>query len=379
MKKHFSLLFPLIAGLLSIAAVFGLPFGLFLLQPMLPSHPAVVTIAPGTSFSRIADRLESENNISSAFNLKILALLRGDARNVQAGQYNFAAASRPGRVLDRLTAGDVRRLRLTLPEGLTMVQIAERLRQAGYQDHETFLQLARDPAFIQQLGIDAATLEGYLFPNTYSFGARLPARHLLRFMVSLCFERLSPELLTQADKLGLNRHALITLASIIQRETARRSEMPIIAAVFHNRLRRGMPLQADPTVIYGLAHFNGNLTRRDLRTPTPYNTYTRRGLPAGPIANPGGAALHAAAHPAEVDYLYFVSRGNGRHQFSHTLREHNRAVRRYQLRRVARAEDRRPATDENDADPAVKKAPATASEPPAAAPPTTEIPAADNG
>jgi UPF0755 protein len=370
MNKRFSLLFPLVAGLLSIAAVFGLPFGLFLLQPMLPSRPTVITIAPGTSFSQVAARLEAENIVSSAFNLKILALLRGDARNVQAGQYNFAATARPGRVLERLTAGDVQRLRLTLPEGLTMVQIAERLRQAGYLDHEAFLQLACDRAFIQALGIDAPTLEGYLFPDTYSFGARLPARHLIRFMVNQCFERLTPELLTQAEKLGLDRQGLITLASIIQRETAKRSEMPLIAAVFHNRLRRGMPLQADPTVIYGLEHFNGNLTRRDLRTPTPYNTYTRRGLPVGPIANPGTRALRAAAHPAKVNYLYFVSRGNGSHQFSRTLRDHNRAVYRYQLRRVARADDSAPPAGQDDAERSADSGPAPETDAPAGPPVT---------
>jgi UPF0755 protein len=163
-------------------------------------------------------------------------------------------------------------------------------------------------------------------------------------MVDQFNKHLAQSWLDAAKSHGLNQHQWVTLASIIQKETARTSEMPVISAVFHNRLRRNMPLQADPTVIYGIENFNGNLTRRDLRTHTPYNTYTQRGLPAGPIANPGAKALRAAANPADLPYLYFVSRGNGTHQFSRTLREHNAAVRQFQLRHVAQA-------DSHDAEP----------------------------
>jgi UPF0755 protein len=152
-------------------------------------------------------------------------------------------------------------------------------------------------------------------------------------MVRQFESRLAPELLEGAAKIGLDRHRLVTLASIIQKEAGTTSEMPVIAAVFHNRLRRKMPLQADPTVIYGIANFNGNITRKDLRTPTPYNTYRIAGLPPGPIASPGADALRAAAFPAKADYLYFVARGDGTHAFSKDLREHNRAVRHYQLKR----------------------------------------------
>lgn len=326
------------AVVLTATLVFGLPFGLFVLRPILPQAPTIITVEPGQPFSRIASNLERQGIVSSAFNLKILATLRGAARQVQAGDFNFAAATRPGQVLDRLIAGDTLRLRVTLPEGLTTAQIAERLEQAGYTDHKEFLRLATDPAFAHKLGIDAPTLEGYLFPETYRFGANLPSRHLLRFMVDQFKKHLPQQVLESAEALGLDRHQLVTMASIIQKETARKSEMPVISAVFHNRLKRNMPLQADPTVIYGIENFNGNLTRRDLRTHTPYNTYTQRGLPIGPIANPGARALRAAANPANVSYLYFVSKGNGSHQFSRTLREHNAAVRRFQLRHVAKVE-----------------------------------------
>jgi len=334
-----------VAVLVSAAFVFGMPLGLFIFRPVLPQQPKIISIQKGQSFNQIAKKLEREGIVSSAFNLKILATLRGDARHIQAGDFNFAAASRPGRVLDRLIQGDTLRLRVTLPEGLTAVQIAERLAQAGYTDHEEFLRLAMDPAFAQKLGIDAPSLEGYLFPETYRFGVNLPSRHLLRFMVDQFNKHLSKDLLEKAETQGLSLHQVVTLASIIQKETAKRSEMPIISAVFHNRLKRNMPLQADPTVIYGIENFNGNLTRRDLRTHTPYNTYTQRGLPAGPIANPGARALQAATSPANVPYLYFVSRGNGSHQFSRTLREHNNAVRQFQLH-IAQADAE---NDENDA------------------------------
>lgn len=337
MKKR-SLIFSGTICLIAASLVFGLPLGLFVLSPVLPPQPKIITVAPGESFGQVAVKLQREGIISSAFNFKILATLRGSARHIQAGDFNFAAASRPGRVLDRLTKGDTLRLRVTIPEGLTIVQITERLAEAGYSDSDEFLRLATDPAFAGKLGIEADSLEGYLFPETYRFGINLPARHLVRFMVDQYRKHMPQELLDAAAAHGMDQHQVVTLASIIQKETAKISEMPIISAVFHNRLKRNMPLQADPTVIYGIENFNGNLTRRDLRTHTPYNTYTQRGLPAGPIANPGARALRAAANPSGTPYLYFVAKGDGSHKFSRTLREHNEAVQRYQLRRVARAD-----------------------------------------
>ncbi len=152
-------------------------------------------------------------------------------------------------------------------------------------------------------------------------------------MVGQLKKHLSPAILVKADELGLDRHELLTLASIIQKEAGNVMEMPLISAVFHNRLKRGIALQADPTVIYGIADFDGNLTRKHLETPTPYNTYRKRGLPPGPIASPGQFALRAAVNPADTKSLYFVAKGDGTHEFSATLKEHNRAVRRYQLRR----------------------------------------------
>jgi UPF0755 protein len=320
-------------ALLLLAAVPLLEFGLFLLRPAAPAAPAAVELPPGTSLAEVARRLEAQGVVRSAAGFRLLARLRGASRAVQAGTYDFAAPATPGEVLGRLVAGDVRRLRLTIPEGWTLREIAARVEAGGLGSARTFLRLANDPQFIASLGISAASLEGYLFPETYLIAAGTPEERLIRTMVEQLRSRLAPDLIEGAAKAGLDLHDLLTLASIIQKEAGSREEMPLISAVFHNRLKRGMRLQADPTVIYGLARFNGNLTRRDLTTPTPYNTYSIAGLPPGPIASPGEEALRAAAFPASAGYLYFVARGDGTHVFSLTLPEHNRAVRRYQLRR----------------------------------------------
>lgn len=319
--------------LLCLAAGVGLRFALFLRTPVAPPAARTITVPAGASFAAVAERLAEEGVVSDLFWLKALSRLRGDARQVQAGEYDFREAASPDTVLDRLVAGDVRRYRFTVPEGLNLREIAAKLDEEGRGDGAVFLKLARDPALIAALGIDATTLEGYLFPETYTLIASSTERDLLLAMVEQFRARLTPELIAAAAGSGLDRHQLVTLASIVQKEAGNREEMPRIAAVFHNRLKRRMPLQADPTVIYGIADFDGNLTREHLKTPTPYNTYRIAGLPPGPITSPGEDALRAAAQPAESDELYFVARGDGTHVFSRTLKEHNRMVRRYQLRR----------------------------------------------
>jgi UPF0755 protein len=319
--------------LLALTAGAGLRFAWFLRQPVEPPAPRLVAVPPGASFAGVAARLEAEGVIASAFQFRILSRLRGDARQIKAGEYGFMAPAGPGTVLDRLIAGDVRRLKFTVPEGLNLAEIAAKLDREGRGDKTVFLALARDPAFIATLGLDVPSLEGYLFPETYTLESGTSEKRLIRAMVEQFRTRLAPKLEAAAAERGLDPHQLVTLASIIQKEAGNEEEMPLVSAVFHNRLRLRMPLQADPTVIYGIADFDGNLTRKHLNTPSPYNTYRMRGLPSGPIASPGEKALRAAAAPAAVDYLYFVSRGDGTHVFTGTLKEHNSMVRRYQLRR----------------------------------------------
>jgi UPF0755 protein len=320
-------------GLLIAALVPAVRWALFLHRPVLREPGITVVVPPGAAFGSVAVQLEQSGIVSSAAGFKTLARLRGVTGKIQAGEYLFQKPAPPGRVLDRLLAGDIIRLQLTVPEGFSLREIAARLTSAEFVDTAAFLPLATDPEYIRTLGINADSLEGYLFPETYTFGSRTTSRELLRAMVAQFKKRTPADLLQQAKKHGLNRHQLVTLASIIQKEAGSNEEMPLISAVFHNRLKKGMPLQADPTVIYGIEEFDGNLTRRHLLEPTPYNTYRMTGLPPGPIANPGSEALQAAADPAPVDYLYFVARGDGSHQFSSTLAEHNAAVRHFQLKR----------------------------------------------
>ncbi len=330
MKRR--LFFCIIALILSPLLIGGGSYALFLQKSVSPPAPITISIARGSSFGAVARNLYDAGIVSNVFGIKLLARLRGDAAAIQAGDYLFAEPATPGQILDRLVAGDVQLHRLTIPEGFSIKEIAERLQGSAFQDSATFLSLTREPAFINELGIKAVSLEGYLFPETYTFDSRTNSRQLIKAMVDQCLAELTPVLLAKAKEQNLNRHQLLTLASIIQKEAGDNSEMPLISAVFHNRLRRGIALQADPTVIYGVKDFDGNLTRRHLREITPYNTYRVPGLPPGPIASPGRAALEAAANPANVNYLYFVARGDGSHKFSSTLREHNAAVRRYQLK-----------------------------------------------
>jgi UPF0755 protein len=326
----------ILSVLLALAAFFlaaGIEFGYFLLKPVAPNEPCSVMVTEGMPFAEVAARLKENGVIASAFDFKVLARMRGQSRQIQAGDYDFGEPAVPGRILDRMVAGDVRRYKFTIPEGLTVREIAARLDAENLVEGKKFQQLAGDRDFIRSLGIEASSLEGYLFPETYMVVKGMAPERLLRAMVDQFEKHLSPELVADAQKSDLSPDQMVTLASIIQKEAGNVAEMPLISAVFHNRLRKGMPLQADPTVIYGLKDFDGNLTRKDLATPTPYNTYRRSGLPPGPIASPGIEALQAAANPADVDYLFFVSRGDGTHVFSRTLREHNRAVQRYQIHR----------------------------------------------
>ena len=301
--------------------------------PQMPPEPVTLDIQPGSSLFRVAQQLEQSGVVRSALALKLIARWNKSSHQIQSGRYLFDQAATPVQVLDRLIRGDVVKVSLTIPEGFSLQQIIARIDEAGFGHSEKLKQLAYDPDFIGTLGLDADSLEGYLFPETYLFAPGIGERALLKMMVDQFNSHIDDDLLRSAEKVGLNLHQLVTLASIIEKETGVTEEMPLISSVFHNRLRRKIPLQTDPTVIYGIKNFDGNITRKHLETATPYNTYLIRGLPPGPIASPGLAALKAAAHPADTKYLYFVARGDGTHQFSSTLQEHNAAVRKYQLRR----------------------------------------------
>ncbi len=291
----------------------------------------IIRIPPGSSLRAIAGSLAGRGLLSSSRRFIILARLQGNAGRLQAGEYRLPANASPLQIISLLSRGRQLEHRLTIPEGFTLNQIGARLAARGLCPQEEFARLVRDPALLKRWHIPGPSLEGYLFPSTYNYTRSSGIRKLLKRMV-LTGERVFAELKARAPPPSLTRHQILTLASIIQKEAGNDEEMPLIASVFYNRLQRGMRLASDPTTIYALgAAFDGNLTRKDLRNPSPYNTYRHRGLPPGPICSPGRQAIAAALVPAKSEYLYFVSRNNGRHYFSRTLREHNRAVRRFQL------------------------------------------------
>jgi len=297
--------------------------------PPLPPGGASVVVREGDGVAEIARRLETAGVVRSALLLRARSRLTGRDRTIQPGTYRFETATDMGTLLERLAAG-VEPVEVTIPEGLTVREIADLLAARGLGGTESFRCLASDPDFLLAAGVPGPQLEGYLFPDTYRFAPQVDASEILETMVRRFHDRFDADRYRRAAARRLSVNQVITLASIIEKETGKASERPLIAAVFANRLRIGMPLQSDPTVIYAMPEFDGNLTRADLARPSPYNTYVTGGLPPGPIANPGLAAIDAALAPADSLALYFVSRNDGSHEFSATLAEHNRAVARYQ-------------------------------------------------
>jgi UPF0755 protein len=303
----------------------------FLSSPASTEPQEVVLEVPaGTSLPALATQLERQELVGSAWRFRSLVRLMGAARRIKAGEYQLSTSLRPAELVGVLVRGEVRLHQVTFPEGYTMEQIASLLDSRHLTSAREFLSAASDPAFLRGLGVPASTLEGYLFPDTYRFARGLPAERILRRMLARFEQEFRSVQQQSGRQLGLSRHEVVILASLVEKETAVATERPLIAGVFFNRLRRGIPLQSDPTVIYGLERFDGNLTRAHLQADTPYNTYTRQGLPAGPICNPGAAAVRAVLNPASTPYLYFVAKKDGTHQFSSTLAEHNAAVLRHQ-------------------------------------------------
>ncbi|MCP4020663.1 MAG: endolytic transglycosylase MltG [Desulfobacteraceae bacterium] len=302
-----------------------------------PSNPEaqnqIFEIRPGQSLHRISANLEKENLISNKSLFKIYTRIKGSAKKLQAGEYILSASQSPQTLLATLTRGKVKLYRLTIPEGLNIKEIGQLVETAGFCSKTQFIKLCKDGPFIAETSIHERSLEGYLFPDTYFFPKNSTC-HTIILAMAKHFQIMLPNTWkTRAKKLGLTLHEVIILASIIEKETGDAKERPLISSVFHNRLKKGMRLESDPTVIYGIKDFDGNIRRIHLRTKTPYNTYQIKGLPAGPIANPGKKAIEAALFPVKSDYLFFVSKKDTTHKFSKTMEEHNRAVRKYQLRR----------------------------------------------
>lgn len=293
-----------------------------------------VEIAPGSSTRAIGELLVETGVVRDRTTFRVSLWRTDAARTLKAGTYRFDRPMAALDVVEKIARGETWAQRLTFPEGLTVGEMARIFEQQGFGPADAFIDAARDPQAILSFDPGATDLEGYLFPETYLLPPKTSAERLVHLMVARFLQLFTLEMQQRAEARGLTPRDVVTLASIVEKETAAPSERPIVAAVYLNRLRIGMGLQSDPTVIYGLSkagRYNGNLTREGLEFDSPYNTYRYRGLPPGPIASPGLASLQAVVAPADVDYLYFVSRNDGSHVFSRTLAEHNRNVRTFQV------------------------------------------------
>ncbi len=298
------------------------------------SGPRVVEIPAHRGFLDVARILDEAGVIRSPVGFTLLTLARGSMRSLKAGEYQIPRGANTVAVLTMLEGGHVLQHSLVFREGATVAELAGQLAAEGLARADDVVRVARDGPFLRTLEVPADSLEGYLFPDTYQFVKGMTPDEILTRMVARMRERVSADVLATARARDLSFHRLLTLASIIEKEAVDRSEMPLISAVFWNRLRLEMPLQADPTVQYAVGKERQRLTRDDLLVESPFNTYRRVGLPPGPIASPSLAAIRAAVNPAAVGYLYFVAIDERHHQFSTTLADHNAAVAKY---RVVRA------------------------------------------
>jgi UPF0755 protein len=296
--------------------------------------PRTVEIPVQRGLVEIARSLADQEVIRSPYTFIALAVLRGTARSLRAGEYEIPRGASLLAVLQLLEAGKVKPHLLVVREGSTLRDVARQIETEGLAPAAEVLRVGRSPQFAQSLGLEAEGLEGYLYPDTYQVTKGLRVEEMLARMVQRFREKIAtPETLARAHERRLTLHELVTLASIIEKEAVVREEQPLIAGVFWNRLKRDMPLQADPTVAYAVGKDGRAPTRDDLQVDHPFNTYRNRGLPPGPIGNPGRAAVAAALAPAPVPYLYFVSVDDRTHYFSTTLDEHNQAVARYRQNR----------------------------------------------
>jgi len=317
-------------GLLALAGAGGLGvvgLAVALNRPGPPlAAPVAVTVDEGERFADVAADLARQGVLRHPFALVLWARFTRQDRGAHWGEYLITRPLSPLELLARITGPPDPLHPVVVPEGRTLREVVALLAAAGFGSEESFLCVLQDPRFLADEDLPPAGAEGYLFPDTYAFPLATPQERILRTMLQRFRDVFTPELMRRAADLGLGVHEAVTLASLVESETPRAEERRLVAAVFLNRLRRGMPLQSDPTVLYGREGRDRTLTRADLHRPTPFNTYTIPGLPPGPIANPGRASLEAAVDPAPVDYLYFVARGDGTHTFSSTLAAHNAAV-----------------------------------------------------
>ncbi|MEE2828807.1 MAG: endolytic transglycosylase MltG [Myxococcota bacterium] len=328
--------FLLIAGLgLVVCGLAWSHYQDFVATPASGLHEErIIEIPRGAGPSRVAGLLAEQGVVSDPRLFRWFLREQQAIPRLRAGEFRFWTDQSPSEVLEVLVAGAEVGYPVTLPPGLRIEEMAERVEAAGRGSAERYVALARDPSFIAQakLGIEPVptNLEGLLLPDTYSFGRRSASEDVLQAQLHAFKTFWTPRRVARAAELGLSRYEVVTLASIVEKETGAAEERPLIAGVFHNRLRKGMRLESDPTIIYGLKNYDGNIRRSDIRRPHPWNTYVIAALPPTPIAAPGKEAIDGVLWPTETDAIFFVSKGDGTHHFSPTYAEHRRMVDRYQ-------------------------------------------------
>jgi UPF0755 protein len=293
-----------------------------------------VEIPAGAGASEIRRRLMDAKVIRDAFTFRAAMRWTGRSQSLQAGEYRFDRPVSAVDVVERIARGDVYGRRITFPEGLTIRDMARIYEAREFGKAVDFIKASGDASLIRDLDAEAPDLEGYLFPETYTLPRGTPASKLIALMVGRFRAAYPEELQARAREQGMTTRQVVALASLIEKETGKEEERPLVAAVYRNRMKLGMGMQADPTIVYALqqaGRYDGNIRREDLAIDSPYNTYRHAGLPPGPIASPGAASLKAALAPADVKYLYFVSRNDGSHVFAETLAQHNVNVREFQV------------------------------------------------
>jgi UPF0755 protein len=307
---------------------YGLPLTFVVSACGSPTGAAIRVIVPkGASFATAADSLEKAGIVHYPLFFRILARVKGDDRNIKPGTYLLKRGTPWTEILNALNGGHGLVNTITIPEGFTLSQITPLLARTLQVALDSVKAAVRDTALRKRLDVPTPDLEGYLFPDTYAFPDGTTARQAVGEMVRRFEREWKPDWGLQSSNLAMNRHDIVTLASIIEKEAKRAEERPVISAVYHNRLRERMLLQADPTIQYALGRHTPRILLKDLQVKSPYNTYVHAGLPPGPIASPGGPSLIAALYPAKVSYLYFVAHADGHHEFRNTLAEHDSAKR----------------------------------------------------
>ena len=299
-------------------------------QFAIPANPAKgpeeIWIAPGTTFRQAAEMLKQKGYIGDAGLFVLVARLTGADKSLRAGYYDLNGGMQPWFIFQMLKNGRMLKNLVTIVEGDSLLEVKQKLVGKNIMSAADFDRLATDKAFLAKLHIDAPSLEGYLYPATYSFPKGDPPELVFTTMVDRLMQEYNGPLQARAQEEGLNLNSVLTMASIVEREAVKDSERPVIAAVFYNRLKMGMPLQSDPTAVYGIKPFCEGVTSEDLKSCTKYNTYKIKGLPPGPIDSPGVKSIKAALYPAKVHYLYFESNYDGTHTFSDTYQQHEIAI-----------------------------------------------------